>query len=62
MKTRPSQTKQKQSKQSRKFCSRDDIKDRQGFVDAIVLISVPDWSVKLLNFENVPETPFVFGL
>ena len=37
-------------------------KDRQRFVDAVVLISAPDWSVKLSNFENLLETPFEFGL
>ena len=37
-------------------------KDRQRFVDADVLISAPDWSVKLPNFENLLETPFEFGL
>ena len=36
--------------------------DRQRFVDADVLISAPDWSVKLPNFENLLETPFEFGL
>ena len=38
------------------------IKDRQLFVDAVVLISAPDWSVKLLNFENLLEMPFKFSL
>ena len=37
-------------------------KDRQRFVDAVVLISAPDWSVKLSKFENLLETPFEFGL
>ena len=37
-------------------------KDRQRFVDAVVLISTPDWSVKLSNFENLLETPLEFGL
>ena len=37
-------------------------KDCQRFVDAVVLISAPDWSVKLSNFENFTETPFEFGL
>ena len=37
-------------------------KDRQRFVDADVLISAPDWSVKLQNVENLLETPFEFGL
>ena len=37
-------------------------KDRQRFVDADVLISAPDWSVKLPNFENLLETPFEFSL
>ena len=36
--------------------------DRQRFVDAFVLISAPDWSVKLSNFENLLDTPFEFGL
>ena len=36
--------------------------DRQRFVDAVVLISAPDWSVKLSNFENLLDTPFEFGL
>ena len=36
-------------------------KDRQRFVDS-VLISAPDWSIKLPNFENLLETPFEFGL
>ena len=38
------------------------IKDCQLFVDAVVLISAPDWSVKLSNFENLLEMPFEFGL
>ena len=38
------------------------VKDRQRFVDAVVSISVPDWSVKLSNFEDLLETPFEFGL
>ena len=37
-------------------------KDRQRFVDAVVLISAPDWSVKLSKFENLLEMPFEFGL
>ena len=37
-------------------------KDRQRFVDAVVLISASDWSVKLSNCENLLETPFEFGL
>ena len=37
-------------------------KDRQRFVDAVVLISAPDWSVKLSHFENLLDTPFEFGL
>ena len=37
-------------------------RDRQRFVDAVVLISAPDWSVKLSNFENLLEMPFEFGL
>ena len=37
-------------------------KDRQRFVDAVVSVSAPDWSVKLSNFENLLETPFEFGL
>ena len=36
--------------------------DRQRFVDAVVLISAPDWSVKLSNFENLLDTPFEFSL
>ena len=35
-------------------------KDRQQFVDAIVLISAPDWSKTLSNFEIVVETPIEF--
>ena len=38
-------------------------KDRQQFVDAVVLlIFAPDWSVKLSNFQNLLETPLEFGL
>ena len=37
-------------------------KDRTRFVDAVVLISAPDWSVKLSNSENLLETPFEFCL
>ena len=37
-------------------------KDHQRFVDAVVLISAPDWSVKLSNFKNLLETPLKFGL
>ena len=37
-------------------------KDRQRFVDAVVLISAPDRSVKLSNFENPLERPSEFGL
>ena len=37
-------------------------KDRQRFVDAVVLISAPHWSAKLSNFENLLEMPFEFGL
>ena len=37
-------------------------KDSQRFVDAVVLISAPDWSVRILNFKNVIETRFVFSL
>ena len=33
-------------------------KDRQRFVDAIVLISAADWSKTLSNFENVVFTAF----
>ena len=33
-------------------------KGRQWFVDAIVLISALDWSIRLSNFENVVETAF----
>ena len=38
------------------------IKDHQLFVDAVVLISAPDWSLKLSNFENLLEMPFEFSL
>ena len=34
-------------------------KDRQRFVDAVVLISAADWSKALLNFENIVQTPFL---
>ena len=37
-------------------------KDRQRFVDSIILISTPDWLKGLSNFENVVETPFEYGL
>ena len=37
-------------------------KDRQRFVDAVVLISCPHSSVNLSNFENLLETPYEFGL
>ena len=37
-------------------------KDRQRFVDGIILISTPDWLKGLSNFENVVETPFEYGL
>ena len=40
----------------------DPSKDRQRFVDAVVLISAPDGSVRLPNFENVVETAFECGL
>ena len=33
-------------------------KDRQRFVDTIVLIAVPYWSNGLSNFENVAVTQF----
>ena len=33
-------------------------KDRQRFVDAVVLIVAPDWSNRLSSFENVIETQF----
>ena len=33
-------------------------KDRQRFVDAIVLIPAPNWSNELSNFEHVVETQF----
>ena len=36
--------------------------DRQRFVDAVVLISIPDWFETLSNFVIVVETPFEFGL
>ena len=36
-------------------------KDRQRFVDAVVLILSPDWSVKLSNLEHLLETSFEFG-
>ena len=34
------------------------IKDRQRFVDTIVLISAADWPKQLSNLENVVQTPF----
>ena len=37
-------------------------KDSQRFVDAVVIISAPDWPVRLSNFDNVFDTPFEFGL
>ena len=37
-------------------------KDRQRFVDSIVLISTPDWLKELSSFENVVETPFEYSL
>ena len=37
-------------------------KDSQRFVDAVVIISAPDWPVGLSNFQNVFDTPFEFGL
>ena len=37
-------------------------KDRQRFVDAIVLIYDSDWSKGLSNFENIVNTPFEFVL
>ena len=37
-------------------------KDRQRFVDGIVLISAPDLSKRLSNFENIVEKLFEFGL
>ena len=37
-------------------------KGHQRFVDAIVLISITDWSQRLLSFENVAEMPIEFGL
>ena len=37
-------------------------KDRQRFVDAIVLIFAIDWWKRLSNFENVVQTPFELGL
>ena len=37
-------------------------KDRQRFVDGIVLIVTPYWPKRLSNFENLFETPFEFGL
>ena len=37
-------------------------KDRQRFVDAIVLFCSSDWLKRLSNCENVVETPFEFGL
>ena len=37
-------------------------KDRQQFVDAIVLFYGSDWLKRLSNFENIVETPFEFGL
>ena len=36
-------------------------KDRQRFVDAVILISAPDWSIKLSNFEKL-HSPFEFSL
>ena len=36
-------------------------KDRQRFVDAVFLVSAPNWSVRLSKFENLFETPFEFG-
>ena len=38
------------------FSLGDASKDCQRFVDAIVLISAPDWSKRLLNFQNVVQT------
>ena len=35
-------------------------KDRQQFVDTILLISAPDWSKMVSNFEVVVVTPFEF--
>ena len=37
-------------------------KDHQRFADAIVLISSPDWSQTISNFEIVVEILFEFGL
>ena len=37
-------------------------KDGQRFVDAVVSISAPYWSVRLSNFENAVQTPFECGL
>ena len=37
-------------------------KDRQRFVDGIILISTPDWFKGLSNLEIVAETPFEYGL
>ena len=37
-------------------------KDRQRFVDSIILISTPDWLKDLSSFENVVVTPFEYGL
>ena len=33
-------------------------KDRERFVDTIILIATPDWSNRPSNFENVVETQF----
>ena len=37
-------------------------KDRQEFVDAIILISALDWSKRLSDFENVVQVLFEFSL
>ena len=43
---------------SRFFSLGNPSKDRQRFVEAGFLISAPDWSVRLSNFEYVADTPF----
>ena len=44
------------------ICLRNPSKDSQRFVDAVVIISAPDWPVRLSNFDNVFDAPFEFGL
>ena len=49
-------------KQTTKYSLGNPDKDRQRFVDAIVLISTHDWPNKLQNVKDFVEMPFEFGL